>query len=194
MASKAGERSNSSSSITHFFISMACSRPRSFCRFVNFHTVMFTVCRLWRFWNGVLSHMCVKERSHHFHCHLGHKWQFRYRPIVLHYVGIQRALFEYRCDLGCIIDWRGTVKFIDLLVVHAIMMSIFSLSRDVDSWSGLQDLGKDVLMIFCTSPTSTTPKFDREGAPCDSSVACCETVSWRELPRHWRIVLILFAK
>ena len=51
------------------------------------------------------------------------------------------------------------------------MMSIFSLCRDVGSGSRLQDIGKDVLMIFRTFSSSTTPKFvDREGAPCDSSV------------------------
>ena len=73
------------------------------------------------------------------------------------------------------------------------MISIFSFSRDVCSGSRLQDLDKDVLMIFRSSSSSTTPKFDREGAPCDSSVGCCETtVSWRELLRYWRIALILF--
>ena len=56
------------------------------------------------------------------------------------------------------------------------MMSIFSLCRDVGSGSRLQDIGKDVLMIFRTFSSSTTPKFDREGAPCDSSVGFCKSI------------------
>ena len=68
------------------------------------------------------------------------------------------------------------------------MMLISSLGRDAGSGSRLQDLGKDVLMIFRTSSSSTTPKFDKKGAPCDSSVGCCEsTVSW---PIQWLICVL----
>ena len=47
--------------------------------------------------------------------------------------------------------------------------------REIITGSGsrLQDLGRDVLMIFRTSSSSTTPKFDRESVPC--SVGCCES-------------------
>ena len=84
---------------------------------------------------------------------------------ILDTIGVTCAALYVEGKQSDIID-------LTILVMDDKIMSIFSVGRDVSSGSRLQDLGRSVLMIFRTSSSSTTSRFDRKGAPCDCSVGC----------------------